>query len=217
VVSGYLTDILLEIGPLDLPFMTGGLEEHRKAAQATGTWRAPTASAGCISRSKPSAVDPHTRRNHQGSGTLIARLAGVAALLAGFATLAIVLLISYDVAMRYFFDRPQIFVDEVASFLEVLVVFGGAAYTYRVGGHVRVDLLTGRLRPSGRAWLRVFTLVLGIAFLAGVVWVTTQSGITAWRYGRVSAVMLYPLWLPMFHIPAGLVLMTLAMLVTLAR
>ena len=34
VVSGYLTDILLEIGPLDLPFMTGGLEDHRKAANA---------------------------------------------------------------------------------------------------------------------------------------------------------------------------------------
>jgi TRAP-type C4-dicarboxylate transport system substrate-binding protein len=34
VVSGYLTDILLEIGPLDLPFMTSGLEEHRKAANA---------------------------------------------------------------------------------------------------------------------------------------------------------------------------------------
>ena len=30
VVSGYLTDILLEIGPLDLPFMTGGLEEHER-------------------------------------------------------------------------------------------------------------------------------------------------------------------------------------------
>jgi TRAP-type transport system periplasmic protein len=34
VVSGYLTDILLEIGPLDLPFMTGSLDEHRKAANA---------------------------------------------------------------------------------------------------------------------------------------------------------------------------------------
>ena len=32
VVSGYLTDVLLEIGPLDLPFMTSNLEEHRKAA-----------------------------------------------------------------------------------------------------------------------------------------------------------------------------------------
>ncbi|PYO30471.1 MAG: hypothetical protein DMD86_13515 [Candidatus Rokuibacteriota bacterium] len=148
---------------------------------------------------------------------MIGRAAGVAALLAGFATLAIVLLISYDVAMRYFFEQPQLFVDEVASFLEVLVVFGGAAYTFRVGGHVRVDLVTGRLGPAARAWLRVVTLGLGVVFLAVVIWVTVQSGITAFRYGRVSTVMLYPLWLPMLLIPAGLALMALAMLATLAR
>ena len=148
---------------------------------------------------------------------MIGRAASVAALLAGFATLAIVLLISYDVGMRYFFDQPQIFVDEVASFLEVLVVFGGAAYTFRVGGHVRVDLITGSIAPAARAWLRVVTLALGIVFLVVVIWVTIQSGITAFRYGRVSAVMLYPLWLPMLLIPAGLALMALAMLATLAR
>jgi len=148
---------------------------------------------------------------------VIGRAAGVAALLAGFATLAIVLLISYDVAMRYFFEQPQLFVDEVASFLEVLVVFGGAAYTFRVGGHVRVDLVTGRLGPAARAWLRVVTLGLGVVFLAVVIWVTVQSGITAFRYGRVSTVMLYPLWLPMLLIPAGLALMALAMLAALTR
>jgi len=148
---------------------------------------------------------------------LIARLASVAALLAGFATLAVVLLISYDVTMRYFFDKPQIFVDEVASFLEVLIVFGGAAYTFRIGGHVRVDLVTTLLRPAVRAWLRVLTLALGVAFLATVIWVTTQSALAAWRYGRVSAVMLYPLWWPMLLIPAGLALMALAMLARLGR
>ncbi|OLC13178.1 MAG: hypothetical protein AUH29_13825 [Candidatus Rokubacteria bacterium 13_1_40CM_69_27] len=148
---------------------------------------------------------------------MIGRAAGMAALLAGFATLAIVLLISYDVAMRSFFQQPQLFVDEVASFLEVLVVFAGAAYTFRTGGHVRVDLITGHVRRPLRAWLRVVTLTLGIVFLAVVVWVTTRSGITAWHYGRVSAVMLYPLWLPMLFIPAGLALMALAMLVTLVR
>jgi len=147
----------------------------------------------------------------------MSRVASVAALLAGFATLAIVLLISYDVAMRYFFNDPQIYVDEVSSFLEVLVVFGGTAYTFRGGGHVRVDLFTGRVAPATRAWLRAFTLLLGVVFLAVVIWVTTQSAITAWRYGRVSAVMLYPLWLPMAVIPAGLALMGLAMLTTLAR
>jgi len=148
---------------------------------------------------------------------VIGRAAGVASLLAGFATLAIVLLISWDVTMRSFFDRPQLFVDEVASFLEVLVIFGGAAYTFRAGGHVRVDLITGLVPPAARAWLRVVTLALGVAFLAVVIWVTVQSGITAFRYGRVSTVMLYPLWLPMLLIPAGLALMALAMLATLAR
>jgi TRAP-type C4-dicarboxylate transport system permease small subunit len=148
---------------------------------------------------------------------LIARAAGVAALLAGFATLAIVLLVSYDVLMRYFLDRPQLFVDEVASFLQVLLIFGGAAYTFRVGAHVRVDLITTHVRPAARAWLRLLTLVLGVALLAVVIWVTTQSAYTAYRYGRVSAVMLYPLWLPMAFIPMGLALMGLTMAVALVR
>ena len=33
VLSGYLTDVLLEIGVLELPFMTSSLEEHRQAQQ----------------------------------------------------------------------------------------------------------------------------------------------------------------------------------------
>jgi TRAP-type C4-dicarboxylate transport system permease small subunit len=148
---------------------------------------------------------------------VIARAASVAGLLAGFATLAIVLLVSYDVTMRYFFNQPQLFVDEVASFLQVLLIFGGAAATFRAGGHVRVDLITGAVRPTVRAWLRVGTLALGIVVLAVAIWVTTQSAMTAFRYGRVSAVMLYPLWLPMAWIPAGLALMALAMLAALVR
>ncbi len=148
---------------------------------------------------------------------MIGRVAGAAALLSGVATLAIVLLISYDVTMRYFFNQPQVFVDELASFLEVLVIFGGAAYTFRAGGHVRVDLITSHLRPAARAWLRIVTLLLGVVFLGIVLWVTTQSALTAYRYGRVSAVMLYPLWLPMAVIPAGLALMAVAMLARLVR
>ena len=148
---------------------------------------------------------------------MIARAASVAGLLAGFATLVIVLLVTYDVTMRHFFDRPQLFVDEIASFLQVLLIFGGAAATFRAGGHVRVDLVTGHVRPAVRAWLRVATLLLGVVLLGVVIWVTTQSALTAFRYGRVSAVMLYPLWLPMAWIPAGLLLMGLAMLAALVR
>jgi TRAP-type C4-dicarboxylate transport system permease small subunit len=146
---------------------------------------------------------------------VIGRVARSASTLAGLAVLAIVALITYDVAMRFFFEQPQLFVDEVASFLELFVIFGGLAYTFRTGGHVRVDLLTGRLAGPTRAALRVAALVLGIVFLAIVIWTTAQSAITAFRYGRVSAVMLYPLWAPMALIPLGLALLAAAMLVTL--
>jgi TRAP-type C4-dicarboxylate transport system permease small subunit len=148
---------------------------------------------------------------------LIARASSIAGTVAGFATLAIVLLISYDVLMRYFFDQPQLFVDELASFLEVLIIFGGLAWTFNARGHIRIDLVTPHLPGPVRAWLRVVTLTLGMVLLAVVMWVTGQSALTAYRYGRVSAVMLYPLSLPMLFIPAGLGLMSLAMLVTLVR
>ena len=148
---------------------------------------------------------------------MIARAARVAGLLAGLATLVIVLLISLDVLMRYFFNQPQPFVDELASFLEVLIIFGGLAWTFTSGAHVRIDLVTAHLAGPTRAWLRVVTLLVGVVLLGVVMWVTGESALTAFRYGRVSAVMLYPLWVPMLLIPAGLGLMALTMLVALGR
>jgi TRAP-type C4-dicarboxylate transport system permease small subunit len=148
---------------------------------------------------------------------VIGRASKAAALLSGLATLALAVLISFDVLMRYFLNRPQLIVDEVGPFLLLLVIFGAAAQTFRVGGHVRVDLVTAHLGPAARAWLRVVNLAIGIVFLAVVIWVTTQSALTAFRYGRVSAVMLYPLWVPMLLIPAGLLLMALCMAGTLRR
>lgn len=148
---------------------------------------------------------------------MIGRASKAASLLGGLATLAIMGLIAFDVLMRYFFDRPQLFVDELASFLQVLVIFGGLAETFRSGGHVRVDLVTARLSGAARARLRVATLALGLALLLVVAWTTAESALTAYRYGRVSAVMLYPIWIPMLLIPAGLTLMALAMLASLVR
>ena len=148
---------------------------------------------------------------------MIGRASKASALVSGLATLVLALLISFDVLMRYFLNRPQLIVDELGPFLLLLVIFGAAAQTYRVGGHVRMDLVTSHLPPAARAWLRLLNLALGLVFLAVVIWVTTQSALTAYRYGRVSAVLLYPLWVPMLLIPAGLLLMALCMVGTLRR
>jgi TRAP-type C4-dicarboxylate transport system permease small subunit len=94
----------------------------------------------------------------------------------------------------------------------VLVVFWGLGWTFQGGGHIRVDLVTRLLPGPVRAWLRVVTLAVGIVFLGAVAWVTWDSAVVAYRYGRVSTVMLYPLWPAMLLIPTGLALMAVAML-----
>lgn len=148
---------------------------------------------------------------------MIGRLARSASTVAGLAVLVIVALITFDVVMRYFFNEPQLYVDELASFLLIVVIFGGLAQTFRTGGHVRVDLVTARLPPHARGWLRLVGLVGSLGFLGIVMWTTLQSTLTAYRYARVSTVMLYPLWGPMLVIPLGLALLAAVMLVALVQ
>lgn len=148
---------------------------------------------------------------------MIERTSKAASFLGGLATLVIAAATTSDVLLRYFLNHPLLGVDEIAGFLQVLVVFWGAAYTFQQGGHIRVDLVTSHLPGPVRAWLRVLSLLLGLALLAVVCWVTTQSAVTAYHYQRVSVVMLYVLWPAMLLIPTGLALMALAMLGTLGR
>jgi TRAP-type C4-dicarboxylate transport system permease small subunit len=148
---------------------------------------------------------------------VIGRASKAASFLGGLATLFMAGAITSDVLLRYFLNSPLQGVDEIAGFLQVLVVFWGCAYTFQQGGHIRVDLVTSHLPGPVRAWLRVITLLLGLALLGVVCWVTTQSAVTAYRYQRVSVVMLYVLWPAMLLIPTGLALMAVAMVAALGR
>jgi len=138
-------------------------------------------------------------------------------LLTGLGVLAMTLMVSYDVLMRYFLDQPQLFVDDLTSFLLVAVIFLGAGPVFYRGGHIRVDLVTSRLRPRVQSRLRVATLFIGIALLGIVIYQTALSTLAAFQTGRVSAVMNYPLWTGMIFIPLGLVLMVFFMAVQLVK
>ena len=138
-------------------------------------------------------------------------------LLTGLAVLAMTLMVSYDVLMRYFLDNPQLFVDDLTSYLLVAMIFLGAGPVFYRGGHIRIDLVTNRLKPKTQSRMRIITLSLGIAFLFIVIYETMVSTVSAFQTGRVSAVMNYPLWAGMIFIPLGLVLMVFFMGVQLVN
>jgi TRAP-type C4-dicarboxylate transport system permease small subunit len=128
-------------------------------------------------------------------------------LLTGLGVLAMTLMVSYDVLMRYFLDDPQLFVDDLTSFLLVAVIFLGAGPVFYKGGHIRIDLVTSRLKTKTQSRVRVITLSVGIVLLGIVIYETMVSTVAAFQTGRVSAVMNYPLWVGMIFIPLGLILM----------
>ncbi|MEW5754690.1 MAG: TRAP transporter small permease subunit [Pseudomonadota bacterium] len=67
--------------------------------------------------------------------------------------LALVLLIAYDVTMRYLFTSGSVALQELEWHLFALIFLLAAAYTARHDAHVRVDIFYSRCAPRTRAWI----------------------------------------------------------------
>lgn len=78
--------------------------------------------------------------------------------------LGMVLLIGYDVTMRYLFHGGSVGLQELEWHLFALLFLFGAAYTFKHDGHVRVDIFysSERMGDRGRAWV---DLLGGLFFL----------------------------------------------------
>jgi C4-dicarboxylate transporter, DctQ subunit len=83
--------------------------------------------------------------------------------LAGVIVVLIMLSVSFDVVMRYFFKAPMIWVDELAEYAMLYIVFCGAAWLLRdKDGHVIVDIVGSRVSARTRIYLAIFASLVGI-------------------------------------------------------
>ena len=73
-------------------------------------------------------------------------------------TLALVLLVSYDVTMRYLLQAGSVALQELEWHIFALIFLLGAAYTLKRDEHVRVDLLYHArwMSERRRAWVDLF-------------------------------------------------------------
>lgn len=87
--------------------------------------------------------------------------------------LLLVLVIVYDVAMRYLFQIGSVALQELEwHFFSIIFLFG-AAYTFRHDGHVRVDMVyrSRFLSDKHRVWIDLLgTLVFLIPFCALIIY-----------------------------------------------
>ena len=75
-----------------------------------------------------------------------------------------------QVVLRYVFDRPLVWSDELARYLFVWASFLGWIIAARRRSHLTIDMLTMKLPPRGGAALRAIGALCGIAFAGLLVW-----------------------------------------------
>jgi len=94
---------------------------------------------------------------------------------ASWLVLAMVLLICYDVTMRYSFNQGSVALQELEWHLFALIFLLGSAYTLKHNNHVRVDILyqSQYLSNKHRAMINILGIILFLIPFCVLILITT--------------------------------------------
>ncbi len=128
------------------------------------------------------------------------------------------ILLLMEVILRYFFNSPTVWANELAQMLFGAYAILAGGYIMRTGGHVNVDILYSRLSKKSRAGLDILTSLLFFLFCAMLL---VYGGSLAWdslsRFEHSQSAWNPPLYPAKLMIPLAAVLLLLQGLVKLIR
>ncbi|VAW75393.1 TRAP dicarboxylate transporter, DctQ subunit, unknown substrate 6 [hydrothermal vent metagenome] len=91
------------------------------------------------------------------------------------------------VVFRYLFDSGSIAMQESALYLHASLFMLGAAWTLKIDGHVRVDVLYRHFSTRGKAAADLFgTLIFLLPTCGFLLWVSLDYVAAAWRVHEAS-------------------------------
>jgi TRAP-type C4-dicarboxylate transport system permease small subunit len=160
-------------------------------------------------------ISPGARRERSPVERACDRIEWLLVRIAAFALVAMVVLTTADALARYFFNAPIDGAMEFNNeFLMPALVFFMISYVYRMGGHVRVTILSDHLPPRvQRVSLVLFDGLTALLF-AGVTWGVVLRTIDSYGMREYSSSPLGYLLAPSFAIVAvGAALMTVRALI----
>jgi len=124
--------------------------------------------------------------------------------LSGWIIVLMMLSISYDVIMRYFFKAPTTWSFEVSRYMLIMVVFLGGGWALPADGHVSVDIVTDKLsRKKQKAFIIVSTII-SAGYLLTFFIQSVAFTHDAWANGvRSTEYLAWPLWPIRFFLVIG--------------
>jgi TRAP-type C4-dicarboxylate transport system permease small subunit len=140
---------------------------------------------------------------------LVVRLSSVALVIASF-------VLTYSVIVRYFLKISTDWQDEMSVFLIIGAVFMSAAAIQAARGHVAIEAITGLLPPHVNMVRQILVDAASLAFCAFFAWKSWLLLAEAWEEGFHSgSTWAPPLWIPYVLMTAGMMLLSLQILLQL--
>ncbi len=151
-------------------------------------------------------------------GRFIEGLANGFGYLSGWLVPLMMLLVVFEVFMRYALNRPPAIADEFSAYMLVALSYLGAAYTLKEKGHVRITALVSRLPTRVSSWLRLITLVIALVFALGLSVAAYGYIVFSFKMGMKSwSWISFPLQGPQMTVVIGFILLSLVFMVKIVK
>jgi C4-dicarboxylate transporter, DctQ subunit len=143
---------------------------------------------------------------------LLFKLESFLNLLGGLVIFSLVFFATFNVLGRWFFDLPiSGYIDWVEQSM-AFMAFLGIAYTQRIGGHIRMDMLVSHLHGK-RLWLvELFSSVLMLLVTLVLIYGSYLHFKRAYTIGDSSVDIDLPIWPAKFVVPLALSILALRLL-----
>ena len=99
-------------------------------------------------------------------------------------------IVSYEVIMRYLFNSPTIWVNEVSRFLQIWATYLALTYSFHKKEFIRITVVYDRLNESGKKFLDFISFIFIIIFSCFVVYYGWLIAYDSLKVGRTSSTIL---------------------------
>jgi len=127
-------------------------------------------------------------------------------------------IVFYEVVMRYIFNSPTIWVEEISRFLQIWATYLALTYSFHKRDFIRITFIYDKLSLRGQRFLDIISFVFIIFFSSVVVYYGWIIAKDSFDVGRTSSSMLdLPAFISEFAIPICFGFLLLKVVVELVK
>lgn len=140
------------------------------------------------------------------SDRMLSPVEDAANLVAAFAILLLMCLGVAQIVMRTVFNAPIEGYIDLVELSMASMAFLGAAYCQRIGAHIRMELLVGRLHGRALWIIEAFGTVIALIIIGTLVWYAWAHFMRAFTLGDTTIDAEFPVWPSKLLVPVAFAL-----------